>query len=191
MATRTTTRREADATRVTVPEIVTGPVAGALVGYGVFAIALVVIGALFAENRLSLPEQNWKDLGLGASVLAGVILFFGYLYGGFIAGRVAGAGQKGIPLGVGVFLAGLALAALAGWAVSSGTSGDEREAAAQTLRALGAPGGSDDWSDIGTTAGVSSLTGMLLGSMAGGALAEHRTRAAAQRESKRPNKNKE
>jgi hypothetical protein len=173
MATQTAAQREQEATRVTVPEIVTGPVAGALVGYGVFAIALVVIGALFAEERLSLPEQSWKDLGLGASVLAGVILFFGYLYGG--------AGQRGIPLGVGVFLAGLALAALAGWAVSSGTSGDERETAAQTLRALGAPGGSDDWADIGTTAGVSSVAGMLLGSMAGGALAEHRTRAAATR----------
>jgi hypothetical protein len=180
MATQTAAQREQEATRVTVPEIVTGPVAGALVGYGVFAIALVVIGALFAEERLSLPEQSWKDLGLGASVLAGVILFFGYLYGGFIAGRVGGAGQRGIPLGVGVFLAGLALAALAG-AVSSGTSGDERETAAQTLRALGAPGGSDDWADIGTTAGVSSVAGMLLGSMAGGALAEHRTRAAATR----------
>lgn len=178
MATRPASEEMKDVPRVTVPELVTGPVAGALLGYGAFAILLVVLGALFAEGNVGIPEENWKDLGFGASILAGALLFLGYLYGGFIAGRVGGAGQKGIPLGIGVFLAGLALAALGGWAVSAGTTGDQRDTAAQTLRALGAPGGLDDWRDIGTAAGVASVTGMLLGSVAGGALAERRTRTA-------------
>lgn len=65
----------------------------------------------------SIPEENWRNLGFGASILVGALLFVGYLYGGFIAG--------------------LALA----------------------------PGDADDWRDIGTTAGVSSVAGMLLGSV--------------------------
>ena len=176
MATRSASQQGDKAVSVTVPEAVTGPIAGAVLGYGVFAILLVIIGALFADNQFSIPDENWRNLGFGASILLGALLFVGYLYGGFIAGRVGGAGQKGIALGIGVFIAGLALAALAGWAVTAGTSGDQRDSAAQSLRALGAPGGSDDWRDIGTTAGVSSLVGMLLGSVAGGALAEQRTR---------------
>lgn len=179
MATKTATRKAEPAARITVSELLTGPVAGALIGYGVFAILVTVIGALFADDKLSIPEENWKDLGLGASVLAGLLLFVGYLYGGFIAGRVGGIGQKGIPMALGAFVAGLALAGLAGWAINVGTSGDQRDTAAQSLRAIGAPGGADDWRDIGTTAGVASIAGMLLGSVAGGALAEQRTRVTS------------
>ncbi len=182
--TKAASRKTEQAPRVTVSEVLTGPVAGALVGYGVFAILLTVIGALFADDKLSIPEQEWKELGVGASVLAGLLLFVGYLYGGFIAGRVGGTGQKGIPMALGAFLAGLALAGLAGWAVNVGTSGDQRDTAAESLRAIGAPGDASDWRDIGTTAGISSIAGMLLGSLAGGALAEQRTRVTANKNKK-------
>lgn len=175
MATTTSNRRTKRLPRVTVPEAMAGPVAGALVGYGVFAVLVIVIAALFGSNDFALPDEDWKSLGFGASVLAGLLLFVGFLYGGFIAGRVGGGGQKGIPLGVSVFVVGLALALLAGWAVSAGTTGDQSDQLRTALRTLGVPGSLDDWRDIGTTAGVSSVAGMLLGSLAGGILAQRRS----------------
>ena len=172
MARKTAERQTKRLPRVTVPEATAGPLAGALVGYGVFAILVVVIGALFAGDDFRLPSEDWKSLGFGASVLAGLLLFIGYTYGAFVAGRVGGAGQKGLFLGIAVFATGIGLALLAGWAISAGTTGDQRENLETVLRALGAPGSPGDWRDIGTTAGVSSVAGMLLGSVAGGLLAE-------------------
>jgi hypothetical protein len=179
MTTKTASGKAEGAARITASEVLTGPVAGALIGYGVFTILIAVIGALFADHKLTIPEERWKDLGLGASVLAGLLLFVGYLYGGFIAGRVGGIGQKGIPMALGAFVAGVVLAGLAGLTVKVGTSGDQRDTAARSLRAIGAPGDADDWRDIGTIAGVASIAGMLLGSVAGGALAEQRIRVTS------------
>lgn len=102
MATKTIDRQTKRLPRVTTPEAMAGPVAGALVGYG-----------------------------------------------GFIAGRVGGGGQRGVALGVAVFIVGIGLALL--------------------------PGSLEDWRDIGTTAGVASVAGMLLGSLAGGVLAQRQS----------------
>ena len=77
VATRSTSQQREKAARVTVPEAVTGPIAGAVLGYGVFAILLVIIGALFAGDQFSVPEENWKNLGFGASIFVGALLFVG------------------------------------------------------------------------------------------------------------------
>lgn len=174
IATKISSRQAEESIRVTVPEMITGPLAGAVLGYGVFAILAVAVGVLFAGDNLSIPAEDWKDLSLGASVLTGLLLFIGYLYGGFIAGRAGGAGQRGVLLGGGVFLAGVALALAAGWAVTAGTTGDQTDRLTRSLRILGTPGNASDWQDIGTTAGVSSVAGMLVGSLAGGVIAERR-----------------
>jgi hypothetical protein len=174
MATKTADRRTKRLPRVTVPEAAAGPLAGALVGYGVFAILVIVIAALFAGDNFSLPSKDWQSLGFGASALAGLLLFVGYTYGGFVAGRLAGAGRKGLHLGIAVFAAGIVLALFTGWAISAGTTGDQRDSLEAVLRTLGAPG-SSDWGDIGTAAGIASVAGMLLGSVAGGSLAERRS----------------
>lgn len=165
--------------RVTAPEAAAGPVAGALVGYAVFALLTIVIAALFAGEDFSLPNEEWKSLGFGASVLVGFLLLIGYTYGAFIAGRVGGGGQKGLVLGIAVFAIGVALAAIVGWAISAGTTGDQRENLEGILRAFGAPGSPSDWRDIGTTAGISSVLGMLLGSVTGGLLAERHSAPVA------------
>lgn len=173
MATKTE-RQTKRLPRVTTPEAVAGPLAGALIGYGVFAILVVVIASLFAGDEFGLPDEEWKSLGFGASILAGLLLFIGYTYGGFIAGRVGGGGHRGMALGLAVFIAGIALALFAGWAVSA-TSGDQADQLRAALGALGTPGSLEDWRDIGTTAGVASVAGMLLGSLTGGVLAQRQT----------------
>jgi hypothetical protein len=179
MATRTHSRTATgQATgQVTVAEGVLGPVAGALVGYATFAVLVTILAAVGLHRNLPDPQQHWKDLGFGASITAGVLLFVGYLYGSFIAGRAAGAGRAGLMVGLSVFVAGLALALIAAWAVRVGTSGDEARQLERALRILGTPGSVDDWRQIGSTAGAASLTGMLFGSVAGGALAQRRPAA--------------
>ncbi len=174
MATKTE-RQTKRLPRVTTPEAVAGPLAGGLIGYGVFAILVVMIASLVAGEEFSLPGEEWKSLGFGASILAGLLLFIGYTYGGFIAGRVGGGGQRGIALGLAVFIVGIGLALFAGWAVSAATSGDQADQLRAALRALGTPGSLEDWRNIGTTAGVASVAGMLLGSLAGGVLAQRQS----------------
>lgn len=160
--------------RVTVVEALVGPVAGALVGFATFAIAAVVIGSLLGTGELGLPDRNWETLGFGASIAAGLVLFVGFTYGAFVAGRLGGFGQHGLPMGIATFVAGVGLALLAAWAVQVGADSEEMDQYAQGLSALGVPGQIDGWRDIATTAGVSAVAGMLLGSLAGGALAHRR-----------------
>jgi hypothetical protein len=175
MATRAESRATRQATdHATVAEVMLGSVAGALVGYATFAILVTILAAIGLNKNLPNPEQHWKDIGFGASIVAGLLLFVGYLYGSFVAGRAAGGGRAGILAGMTVFVAGLALALIAAWAVRAGTSGAEARQLVRTLRGLGLPGSTDDWRQIGSTAGVASLLGMLLGSLAGGALAQRR-----------------
>lgn len=166
--------------RTTAAEVVLGPVAGALVGFAVFAFGAVIIGALIGSDEFGLPDQDWESLGFGASVGAGLLLFVGFLYGGFVAGRLGGVGQHGIALGFGTFLVGAGVAALAGWVVQAGADAEQAQQYASTLRSLGVPGDLDGWRDIATTAGVSAVAGMLLGALAGGALAHRNDSGARQ-----------
>lgn len=157
--------------RVTAAEALLGPVAGALIGFAFFAIAAVTVGALLGTGEFAVPDRDWESLGIGASVGAGIVLFLGFLYGGFVAGRLGGAGQRGPALGLGTFLAGVVIALLGAWAVAVGADDPQAQQYAQALRALGVPGDLDGWQDVASTAGVSALLGMLLGSVAGGVLA--------------------
>lgn len=95
-----------------------------------------------------------------------MVLFVGFTYGAFVAGRLGGIGHRGPAMGVATFIAGVGLALLAAWAVEAGADSDEVERYAQGLSALGVPGQIDGWRDIATTAGVSAVVGMLLGSLA-------------------------
>jgi len=97
---------------VTFAEAILAPLAGALVGYATFGILATIIAALAGSSNQSLqiPADNWEEVGFGAAVLAGTLLFVGYLYGGFVAGRLAGAGRMGRAQGLLVFVAGVGLA---------------------------------------------------------------------------------
>lgn len=109
MVTKTKTRQRREATRVTFAEAILAPVAGALVGYATFGILATTIAALAGSSNASLqiPGDNWEGVGFGAAVVAGTLLFVGYLYGGFVAGRLAGAGRMGRTQGLLVFVAGV------------------------------------------------------------------------------------
>lgn len=60
MATRSASQQREKAASVTVPEAVSGPIAGAVLGYGASAILVVIIGALSADNRFSWRWRRWR-----------------------------------------------------------------------------------------------------------------------------------
>ena len=143
--------------------------AGTLVAYGAFAILAALLGAAAAaigvDNGLS--SNDWARLGTGGAIAAAVVLFLAYLFGGYVAGRMAR--RAGLLNGLAVFLLAIVLIAAVGALVASQADADT---IGTNLRSLGIPTSGSEWSDIGTLAGIASLAAMLLGALVGGVLGE-------------------
>jgi hypothetical protein len=95
------------------------------------------------------------------------VLLLCYLFGGYVAGRMAR--RAGVSNGFTVFVLSLVVAIGVTGVVNLFTDGDE---ILRNLRTVGVPTSSREWSDIGTVAGIGSLLAMLLGAVVGGALGE-------------------
>src|SRR5215218_1349076 len=122
-------------------------VAGTLVAYGAFAVLAALLGAAAAaigvDNGLS--TNDWARLGTGGAIAAAVVLFLAYLFGGYVAGRMAR--RAGLLNGLAVFLLAIVLIAAVGALVASQADAD---AIRTNLRSLGIPTSGSEWSDIGT-----------------------------------------
>ncbi len=94
-----------------------------------------------------------------------MVLLLAYLFGGYVAGRMAR--RAGLLHGVGVFVLALVLVALI--AVIAATQTDTR-AIRGNLRSLGIPTTGAEWGEVGTLAGIGSLAAMLVGAMLVGAV---------------------
>jgi hypothetical protein len=144
--------------------------AGALVGYGAFVVlAGLTAGALAAANvDTALSGEELRQVGaLGAGAL-GTLLLLSYLFGGYVAGRMAR--RAGLTHGVLVFIISVAVAAAVA-AVVRETGATDR--VVEGVKSLGVPTSAEEWRRIGTVAGIASLAGMLIGCLLGGALGEH------------------
>lgn len=143
--------------------------AGTLVAYGAFAV-LVAVTAAVARGvgfDTNLSGDEWRRLGVGGGIAIGVVLFASYLFGGYVAGRMAR--RAGALNGFLVFVLGVVLAVGVAGLVELFTDGDD---IVSELRGVGVPTTADEWRSIGTVAGIGSLAGMLLGSLFGGAMGE-------------------
>ena len=144
--------------------------AGVLVAYGAFAILAGITGAVLSalgvETR-SLSDNDWRQLGIGTGIGVAVSLFLAYLFGGYVAGRMAR--RAGAMNGALVFVVGILLAAGVGAAIGSQADGD---ALMSNLRSIGVPTSGEEYSAIGTMAGLGALAAMLLGSLLGGIAGE-------------------
>lgn len=143
--------------------------AGTLVAYGAFAV-LVAIAAAVAQSvgfDTDLADDQWRRLGAGGGAAIAVVLFLSYLFGGYVAGRMAR--RAGALNGFLVFVLGVVLAVGVAAMVELFTDGED---ILRELRAIGVPTTADEWRDVGTFAGIASLAGMLLGSLLGGGLGE-------------------
>jgi hypothetical protein len=143
--------------------------AGTLVAYGAFAVLAAVIGAAATAIGLDndLSSNDWARLGTGGAIAAAVVLLIAYLFGGYVAGRMAR--RAGLLNGLAVFVLALVLIAAVGAVAATQADAD---AIRSNLRSLGVPTSGSEWSDAGTLAGIASLAAMLVGALAGGVLGE-------------------
>lgn len=140
--------------------------AGVLVAYGAVLLLLAIaggIGSALGLETAGISENEWRDIGIGAVVAIGVVLFLSYFFGGYVAGRMGR--RSGLAHGLLVFVLGLVVIAVAAAATSLGADG---EAIGDELRNQGIPTGADDWRDIGLFGGLGVLAAMLLGALLGG-----------------------
>src|SRR4051794_14734146 len=153
------------------PKVSLGSVlAGVLVAYGAFAVIAAVAGGIltaFGVDMHSLSSNDWRQYGIASGAVAAVCLFLSYLFGGYVAGRMARRG--GALNGALVFLLSLLLVAGIAAAVGSQTGSD---AVTSNLRSMGVPTSGGEYTALGTFAGLAAVIAMLLGSVLGGILGE-------------------
>lgn len=140
--------------------------AGVLTAYGTVLLLLGIaagVGNELGFETSGISDNRWRDIGIGAVVAVGVVLFLSYFFGGYVAGRMGR--RAGLAHGLFVFLLGLVVVAVAAGAASLGADG---EAISDELANQGIPTEADDWRDIGLFGGIGVLAAMLLGAMLGG-----------------------
>lgn len=144
--------------------------AGVLVAYGAFVVlAGITAGGLAAAGvDTEISGQELRQAGVAGGVVAGALLFVSYVFGGYVAGRMAR--RAGVSHGVLVFGFGVLIAVAVAAVVRESGATDR---VVEGIKSLGVPTSADQWRDIGTVAGIASLAGMLVGSLLGGALGEH------------------
>jgi hypothetical protein len=143
--------------------------AGVLVAYGAFALLAALVGAVAVALGLDteLASNDWTTFGRGSAVTVTVVAFVAYLFGGYVAGRMAR--RAGLVNGLAVFALAVLLVVVVGAIVASQA---DTEAVQANLRSLGLPITAAEWARIGTVAGIGTLVGMLVGAGIGGVVGE-------------------
>ncbi|MGQ0804685.1 MAG: hypothetical protein ACT4PI_12595 [Actinomycetota bacterium] len=144
--------------------------AGVLAAYGAFALFLAITASVLHAlgiDSSELDDSEWRNLEAGAGAAVVAVLFGAYLFGGYIAGRMA---RRAGPLhGFLVFAVGVVvLAAVAGIAHAQDGTG----ALVDRLDALGAPTSGDAWAEVASVVGIAAVIAALVGGLVGGAAGE-------------------
>jgi hypothetical protein len=157
--------REAGLGRLSLPSVL----AGVLVAYGAFAVLAALVGAVAAAIGLNtdLAGNDWATLGVGSAIAVAIVLLLAYLFGGYVAGRMAR--RAGLLNGLAVFVLAVVLVAVVAAIAASQTDTDTVRA---NLRSLGIPTTGTEWGKVATVAGLGSLAAMLVGALLGGLLGE-------------------
>lgn len=142
--------------------------AGVLVAYGAFAILAGLAAALVAAigNDTDLTT-DWERLGTTGGLVVAGLLFVSYLFGGYVAGRMAR--RNGLVHGLGVLVLGVVVVGVVAALVRSSSTTDT---IAANLRSLGIPTTANEYGQAGTVAGIASLVAIVAGSLLGGVLGE-------------------
>jgi len=144
--------------------------AGVLVAYGAFAVIAAITAAVLnavGVDTASLSDNDWRDAGIAGAAITAFVLLLSYLFGGYVAGRMAR--RAGALNGLLVFVLSVVIMAVIAGLLSVQADSDQ---VASNLRTLGLPTTGEEWKSIGTVAGLGSLVAMLLGSLLGGTLGE-------------------
>ena len=88
--------------------------AGTMVAYGTTVVLLALVSGIAARSSSdgnSLTTYDWRRIGIGAAIAVAVVLLVSYLFGGYVAGRMAR--RAGSVNGFLVFVLGLVVVAVA------------------------------------------------------------------------------
>jgi hypothetical protein len=143
--------------------------AGVLVAYGGLAVLLAAAYGIAQATGVAdtLSFDDLARLSAGSAVVIVAATLIAYLFGGYVAGRMAR--RAGLLNGLAVFALAVLLVAALG-ALLAVRDGSDQVAA--SLRDVGIPTTFDGWSQISSLAGLGSLLAMLVGAVLGGKLGE-------------------
>jgi hypothetical protein len=143
--------------------------AGVLSAFGAFAIVASIVGAILTQVDVDTEfrTDDFTSSGAVAALASAVVLFLAYLFGGYVAGRMAR--RAGVLHGVLVFVTSIVLGAVVGGVVSA--IGDNADIESN-LRSIGMPTTWDQVSDVSIVGAIVSLAAVLVGAVLGGALGE-------------------
>jgi membrane protease YdiL (CAAX protease family) len=146
-------------------------VAGTLVAFGAVGVLLAIVGA--AGNQLGISTDGvstneWRNLGIAGAVVATVVLFGAFFFGGYVAGRMsrrAGASNGAAVFALGVVVVGVVVG-LTAWDGAASALRDN-------LASNGVPTDAGTWSGIAIGAVLAGTAATLLGAVLGGMRGEH------------------
>ena len=143
--------------------------AGMTTAFGTFLVVSALAGGILAIAGVD-PDRlanDWRRAGIGGAIFLGLTLFVGYLFGGYVTGRMARrAGMRnGLLMVLFSVIAAGGLGALIGFGSDTGRFVDD-------IRSLGVPTTWSEWSAIASIGGAASLAGMIVGALVGGAWGE-------------------
>ena len=162
------------------PARVLPTIAGVLAAFGSFVVLGVFAGAVglaIVGLPLDLAPRDWDGLANGIAFGATVVSLLAYLFGGYVAARLAGG--DGVQSGLRVFASGVLALGVLGLLLLV-MSGPISVGTGLRQPTLTATGQGITVGDVATRAIIWSLIAMLLGSLAGGVLGvrAHARRAA-------------
>jgi len=143
--------------------------AGVLCAYGAFTIVAAIVGSALAaaDVNTEFRSNDWTGSGAVAALASAAVLFIAYLFGGYVAGRMAR--RAGLLHGALVFVVSLVVGGVAGGVVSALADNNEIE---DNLRSIGVPTTMDQLTEVAVAGAILSLVAVLVGSLVGGALGE-------------------
>jgi hypothetical protein len=145
--------------------------AGVMVAYGAMVVLLSAAAAIAegagVADQLSLDNWTWTRLGLGSAAVVVAATLVAYLFGGYVAGRMAR--RAGLLNGLATFLLAVLLVAALGVLVAMQTGSD---LLAANLRSAGIPASRDELGAVASLAGLGAMVAMLVGALLGGKLGE-------------------
>jgi hypothetical protein len=142
--------------------------AGVLVAYGGLAVLLAAAyGIAKATGLNDFSLEDLAKLSLAGAVVIVAATLISYLFGGYVAGRMAR--RAGLLNGLAVFVLAVLLVAALGALLAIREGSDQ---VAASLRDAGIPTNFDGWNQVSSLAGLGSLLAMLVGAALGGKLGE-------------------
>ncbi|UDY34981.1 hypothetical protein [Dermatobacter hominis] len=143
--------------------------AGVVTAYGTFAIVASIVGAVLSavDVDTEFRSNDWTGSGAVAALATAVTLFVAYLFGGYVAGRMAR--RVAVLHGVCVFVLSLVLAAVVSGLVALLADDEELRS---NLRSIGIPTTTDQITGVAIAALAVSVAAMLVGSVLGATLGE-------------------